>query len=517
MPCKCYGTVPRDIKVNCGAIRTHSKAGHPTTTYLKIFDINHTGIERQFYWNKCTCNEYDALLGRHLLGHIEKFDAANPYLKMLEKSLEEKAELFYDKYGFTTQSNFAKVIANTRPGLRARYRRAYTNIYQNKIEYSKMLARVQTFVKYEKIPEDKYFDGKPPRLIQHRSYEYLYLLKSFILDHDLKLKEGLLKWGDQSVDTIFTKMHDQFGIAQVLWDNWNSFDCPMAICLDHSKFDGHYCEELLNIEHKYWKRLNRSRLLALLLNDQLNNKAVTSMGMRYKFRGGRASGEYTTSTGNSIMNYCMLECWLRASGITKFRISVNGDDSVVMIELSDRSKLLGLDFFNNFNMETTCDREVTLFQEITYCQTSPIRVERNGSLQWYMVKTPLRVMSRIQYMSSQHKRIVNRVLSAEALCELTINQGVPLLQALAIRLLKESDLTRPLGSVDKIPAKSSGNSEAVIKPINSITRADFQIAFRITVQEQLQYENDLAGDLMTPSSNTSIYNYLNKYKYFTQY
>jgi hypothetical protein len=167
---------------------------------------------------------------------------------------------------------------------------------------------------------------------------------------------------------------------------------------------------------------------------------------------------------------------------------------------------------NNFNMETEVDQYAYQFQEISFCQTKPIRVQKEGQIVWYMAKEWQRTISRIAVCDSQYEKCIDRFLSGISLCELAVSSGVPILQTFATKMLDLSNYARPIASVDRMPAAKSGN---LIEPkdILDITRADFEIAFGITPLQQLRIESTLAGNL----TNTPVCSdYLKKYKNFTK-
>lgn len=492
LPCKCIGALPLSVKTDDYKVRAN-QTGCLLRGYAKLFHLNleaYFRIEDQFYWNNCACNEYDALRRRHLLGSIPGFIQGNQELIKLETNLVSMSDNFPQ---FSSVSH-KTLIDNTRSSIKKRYKAAYYNLRDRVVNISSKEAVSKTFVKYEKIPIGKYDDGKPPRLIQFRDFTYLYALKKQVLGHSLAMKSGCsIEWFyQQQANTVFTKLYDNYGIARVLHESWSLFLDPIAVCLDHSKFDGHYHSELLKLEHNYWLRLNPSRELAELLKHQLVNRGRTVHGHVYKVNGTRLSGEFTTSEGNSIMNYAMLSTWLQSSGISKARLHVNGDDSVVIMEYGEYQKLLPYSYFNNFNMETEEDRVVTDFRLISYCQAQPIRVMRGGELVWYMVKEPLRTLARMQYSDDRYLSVYQRYLAGIGLCELASNSGVPITQSLAKVLISQSP--RPLGSVDKNPALHSGNLSEE-KSILDQTRIDYEIAFGVTPSLQKEIEYGFAGAL----------------------
>lgn len=487
------------------SVRTFNQAVHHTNQYAQLFRTNLTD-QQHTYYNKCACNEYDALIRRHLIPPIS--DCVNPAFKLLETKVLSLAQDFIQQCGMLSKCDSTTVFNNTRGSLQKRYRLAYNNIIDKRICYDEASPKLKAFVKFEKWNTDKIEGGKPPRIIQSRSYEYLYTLKSYILAYTLKIKTVKPTYQQQPVETILTKLHDQYGIARVLRENWDCFSKPVAICMDHSKFDGHYSKELLELEHCFWNKLFNSRRLSKILRQQIKQKGRTQCGLEYKALGYRASGEYTTSDGNSLINYAMISVYLEASGITNYKISVNGDDSVTFIEVDDLHKLLPLTYFNNFNMETEMDRIAYDFRDISYCQTQPVRVIRDSVETWYMIKDYQRTVSRMQYAESKYLNCSDRYLAGTALCELACSSGIPIMQSFATRLFHMAN-TNPLASVDRMPAAMSGNTCAIL-PIADVTREDFQYITGLDAASQKNIENAISGGIKI---NISKYSNFNKIKF----
>jgi len=509
LPCLCTEVkVPALVKTNEYKVQA-SIQGCSTNYYLKYLHLNlGLPLEDQFYWNNCQCNEYDGLRRRHLLGDIPGYIPGNPAIKLLEKQLVLMSHTFepFRKVDHKT------LLANTRSCIKSRYKSAYLQLRAKVVNLSTKQSLVKAFVKYEKIPIGKYEAGKPPRMIQFRDFTYLYSLKRELLPFSMSVKNGVHKWDGQEVKTIFTKVYDNYGVANALYTSWTKFVDPVAVCLDHSKFDGHYCRELLELEHKFWKSLNNSRMLEWLLGQQLVNRGTTPHGLYYKVNGGRMSGEYTTSDGNSLMNYAMLRTWCRSHGLKddEVYIHVNGDDSVLICERSKADDLRDLDYFRNFNMETECDRIVDDFRMISYCQAQPVRVKRNGEIVWYMVKEPLRTLSRMQYCDKKFEKIIQRYTRGVGLCELAVNSGIPITQQLSCNMIYLGD--KPLGCVDKSPALNSGN-DIEVKSIDPLTRVDYEVAFGITAINQMMIESQLAGNIRSTDQN-NLNSIISRYKTF---
>jgi len=505
LPCKCTDRVPpAKVKTKFYKVQA-SIEGCKIKGYCKFLHLNlPLPLEEQFYWNNCQCNEFDGLMRRHFIGSVVGFRPNNPAIKLLERETEQmRSEIpRFNRVDHQT------LIENTRSTIKNRYRRAYFELRNRVTNLGDKEKRVKAFVKYEKIPIGKFEAGKPPRMIQFRDFTYLYCLKRELLNFSLTVKTSpQLKWNTQPIQTIFTKVHDSYGTAAVLKESWDMFIEPVAICLDHSKFDGHYCTELLEIEARFWKELNGSHMLKWLLEQQLVNHGSTHHGIKYKVKGGRMSGEYTTSDGNSMMNYAMLVTWLKHYGLDQyqFRVHVNGDDSVIIVDRKFAWLRHKLAYFRNFNMETECDRVVSDFREITYCQASPIR---GKELRWYMVKEPVRTISRLCYCDEKFSASIQRYTRGVGLCELAVNTGIPIMQSISLWMISIG--SKPLGCVDKFPALNSGNDVEVTE-VSMTTRNDYEVAFGISIEGQLEIENFFAGLIRSPQDLNSV---ISKYKTF---
>lgn len=506
------GTIPYNVNRGTVRIKVANVGFHKTREYIQLYDF--PAIQQQVYYNPCSCNELTSLDKRHILDRIAKFQPGNEHYQQLRRNLLDMARMVKTE-SYTGKVSFSEVMKETRKKQRGRYTRAFENLRDNRILVNSKLAILNSFIKFEKWDSEKVEKGKPARSIQFRSYEYLYLCKAYMLPIVKALKETDVVVHGQPLRSVFTKNFDNPGIAAVLRESWDSLVDPIAVCLDHSKFDGHYDIDLLKIEHEHYQVFNSCRFFKYLLSLQLHNSGVTANGIRYKCEGIRASGEYTTSEGNGRLNYCMIKTYLDYLGIKDYRIHVNGDDSVVMVEREFAQKVSdNVDYFNNFNMETEIEMVAEHFPQITFCQASPIRVnDGNGGILWKMVKTPVRAMSRMAFAERRYIGISDRYMAGVGLCELACAMGVPVLQAHCCRVLSWVTHSRPLGSIEKAPAQDALVGELSILPVLDETREDFELAFGISIPEQIEFEN-LSGAYQNTPEYSSVKLFISKHKKF---
>lgn len=104
----------------------------------------------------------------------------------------------------------------------------------------------------------------------------------------------------------------------------------------------------------------------------------------------------------------------------------------------------------------------------------------------------MRVLSRLPYSSTNWASVLDRFMVSVGLCELSINIGVPVLQELAIWLIRKGGSDRPLTT----HKTDHYDAQAVLKVenIDQSTRESFNLAFGIDPHEQLRLEKYLRDD-----------------------
>jgi hypothetical protein len=385
--------------------------------------------------------------------------------------------------------------------------KAHSNLKQGYASIFSRIDKAKAFIKYEKAKIEKVLDDrKPARLIQHRSYEYLYLLKSLMLPMSKHLKTNDNLYNGQKISTMFASGKNSYEIAALLHDMWNQFIAPVALLLDCSSWDGHVNELQRSEASKFWESIvvgNKPdvKLLRRLLRMQKSNTVVTHHLLRYIVEYIRLSGEWTTSDENSLLNIALIEA---VFDILNIRILVMGDDSVVIMEQSDYQKFTHaqiVEAYAAIGHDVKIDKVCFDFREIDFCQTSPIRV--NGT--WRMVRNPIRAISRAQFTHFDWDPL-ERYLTAIGLCELACGSGVPVMQHFSCYLMEKGNYKRPVARVDREQAMLEGDIKVL--PITAQARLDFEVAFGISISRQIELES-----LMEYTLNEK---FLDRYKTFNQ-
>lgn len=437
----------------------------------------------------CLVNEIVALRERHLM--------AVPVSKEIETATKAVGKFICKRLPRLRIKCASEefVLRNKPSHTRKRTIAAFAKLRRDGFNHN--MARVNAFIKFEKYADtlDDPLVDKAPRMIQYRSYPYCALISRFLLPLELKIWEWDDKCSPAPVsERVFSKHMNSFHIAERL-RSMDRYGDTMFILLDHSRFDAHIRRDMLmNVEFRIYKQVIRDQLFFQLIDMQLDNVCYTRNGIKYKCPGRKMSGEYNTSLGDSLINWAMLEYWLRD---IPHQVLVNGDDSVVAIP---SSRFLNLDkgFFQSVGLVTKIET-THLFEHVEFCQCRPVEVCPGL---WRMVRNPRRVLSRagITIRSLQGKAR-DDWLHCVGMGEVACNSGVPVLQSLGVALMKRGRFRRAF--YDEIMARRLDEYRGV-SPISECARASFSIAWGIPICEQLLLERAIGAFIGTIGSIRGI-------------
>lgn len=477
----------------------HASGGKDTFVHriLKITgyfeDLPEIGVFRQ-----SPENELKSLELRHLTPVVEMSDIMYQQIMQIATELSNAIKKNYEYKMYTEQR-----VLESKSGLdRKRYQRAFINLKNG----FPLNDKVNGFIKMEKFTEDKLLT-KPPRMIQFRSYEFLGMLTRILKPIDKMLLKCESNFNGQSVGSLFGKGESQSAIAAKMRKHWDDFSEPVALCVDATHFDNHVTKKWLQVEHSIYGDVICDKHKTRILKKQLKGRGVTQFGIKYELDGTRCSGEYNTGMGNSLISVTMITHVLRRMGIRKFRIIVNGDDSVIFIESRDLLvfKLLFKGYFSDLCMDMKLDRICYIFEQIEFCQCQPVYI---GG-EWRLIRNPKRLISRSTVMINDFSKSVERYYASLSLCELALNVGCPMLQSFALKLLSMSNGARPLAKAKVYKAKYEPDIE--LKSVSESSRESFYRAFGIDPIVQKLFE-----DSMGPSSDTTL-KQITKYKHYHRY
>lgn len=366
--------------------------------------------------NSCVCNELHALLRRHLVDRPTGFDPV--YFRKITRP-------FLKTFNFNiTRSRYSEIINNYVGGKRKMYIMAATSLKHHR--YEKSWSVISMFVKAERVPSAT-FDDKAPRAIQFRKPQFNLIMASYLrpLEQAFYLSYGML--GLREV----AKGLNNLDRASLLISANNSFNSPIYLMTDHSKFDSYVNTDHLKYLHKvYTQCYPGDKYLRYMLNFQKVNYGYSRNNVKYKIVATRMSGDYDTSLGNTLLNLTILRSWLSD---VKHYIMLDGDDAVIIIEAADYRRL-DHSHFDRCGFKTVI--EVTSdIQQMQFCRsklllTDPPRFAREPQRALTHFSTSLKAYP-------QH--IVSRYLAGVGLCELASSAGVPIIQPIAYAMSRLSD------------------------------------------------------------------------------
>lgn len=338
---------------------------------------------------------------------------------------------------------------------------------------SQLDAKIRGFVKAEKV-----FDkAAAPRVIQPRNPRYVVATSRFLKRLEGPIYKLLAKlWGGPTVMKGFNAEQ----VAQQLREMWDTFDEPVAVGLDASRFDQHVSEDALKWEHSIYKMFYRGwelKQLSKMLDWQVIQKAVfRSLDgvVRFTIRGGRASGDINTGMGNCLLMCSLVKAYADTRGV-RCRLANNGDDCVIVMERRDHVKFSqGLDsWFTKMGFTMKVEAPVDQFESIVFCQTQPILVAGV----WRMCRQfPACLRKDTTYIDVTLREAKGRI-AAVGVCGLAVASGVPCLQSLYEKMAKVAKPT--VGGVGYGFTMMGHGLEARTKPITDDTRLSFMAAFGV--------------------------------------
>jgi len=258
-------------------------------------------------------------------------------------------------------------------------------------------AKLGSFVKFEKI------EAKPgkldpcPRIIQPRSPVFNVALGRYTRAVEEDVFHSIqCVWETEmrSVGPVVMKGLTVNGVALAMWRKWSRFSHPVAVGLDAKRFDQHVGVDALKWEHSVYNRIFGSSELRRLLKMQLKNFGsafVDGFRVDYEVDGTRSSGDMNTGLGNCLIMSMLVLLYCKEVGVVADLVN-NGDDCVVMMELSDLGKFSSsLDgWFLDFGFEMEVEAPVYEFERIEFCQMQPVSV----GYDWVMVRNPFAALSK---------------------------------------------------------------------------------------------------------------------------
>lgn len=440
-------------------------------------------------FNSCVHNEVDALLKR-ALGPVPKADSYASF-----RSCMRRVGRFCRAYS-GEEWDLTRVVESYSGPMRERYARAVASF--GDAPFSERDARLECFVKGEKMRVRADVPLKP-RLIFPRSPRYNVLLARFLkpFEHWLWPRLALASRGVARSRNV-SKGLNHVGRAALIVKKMAQFDSPVVFEVDARSFEAHVSLEQLQAEQGvYLSAFHRNPAacssLQSLLSYQFHNKGRTPNGVRFSRRGGRASGDFNTGMGNSLIMLGLVMSVMRSYRV-RYDCLVDGDNALLFVERVDARHVTSTFADKALKLvghEVQLESPVDFLEGVEYGQSRPVfDGERH-----VMVRNWLKVLSHAtsSYTRMQHPEDVAVFLKGVALCELSLARGLPVLQEFFYRLwaacaASTARLPRPGGfreyehlgvRVDRVLSRPPA-----VRPVTSASRVSFERAFGVEVELQ---------------------------------
>uniref|UniRef100_V5GP63 RNA-directed RNA polymerase n=1 Tax=Anoplophora glabripennis TaxID=217634 RepID=V5GP63_ANOGL len=435
----------------------------------RVHDVIAHGMGYQInVHTSCICNELVALTNRHLVDRTYI-----PFDKRLWARISHSTERFYPRE--LRPVAYEDVIRGYSGAKKRSYHNAMVELRQFGLQPKHMM--VKMFVKPDRYPVGD-IEGKDPRAIQYRSPHFNLAMGSYIKSFEEEIY-STIHYNVVSRTRVIAKGLNNYQRAELFLNKVEHFRNPRFVLLDHSRFDSTINVDHLKSTHRKYQRAFKSRQLYHLCRAQLHNTGYSKFGIKYRTKGTRMSGDCDTACGNSVINGDVLYGFLTESGVEKYDIILDGDDSVVIVEATDIEKL-DYTLFGRMGFDTKHE-VVKDIDEVEFCQCKIILAQ-----QPVWVRNPARVLS---HSSVSRKKFANKTyerwLSAVGQCEVASNRGVPVVQAYGEQLAALSD--KPLVD-DELRYRWEAYPTRSSLPVLADARDTFALCFGVHHEIQLLME-----------------------------
>jgi hypothetical protein len=388
-------------------------------------------------------------------------------------------------YAPATDSQF---LAGVTAAKKKIYERAVARYYSHGLHTNQ--CGVSAFVKFEKQVWDKDKPDPAPRVIQTRSPVYHYRLGRYtrVIEHDMY----------KALDSLFggptvMKGYNPDQVATHIATAWNSFNNPVGIPLDASRFDQHCSVDAIKWEHAQYRHLFPGDTeLAWLLKQQEHNKGYGDYPggqIRYTTVGCRMSGDMNTGLGNCLLMVCMMHAFCSQYKVTA-RLINNGDDCVLLVEREDLDFVNGhcAPWFLKMGYKMKLEGNIAhCIEQITFCQLRPVRTPTG-----YTMVRDLKCIVKDAASLQPNLDGIYAWMGAVGECGLALAGDIPVYGAIYAAYARVGKTGRVKNHNNfrntGMAIASRGMNRAAHGPVADITRVSFYLAFGISPSQQVYVE-----------------------------
>lgn len=396
-----------------------------------------------------------------------------------------------------------------------RYRRALDEIRVDG-RVNRNDKKISAFLKAEKFNPLKKLSK--PRMIMARAPKFNLSLASYLkpLEHMLWHKLKGPRYRTISTRQVGKGLNGRQR-ASLIQKKLQNIGDAVVFEVDGKSFESHVTAKDIAREHSIYRQAYKGDAhLNELLDVQLELKGKTVGGIRFRRPGARASGDFNTGLGNTLIMLAVVRASFavlfdRLGRPFRWDTLCDGDNALIFVERDVATwvhKSFAAVVQSVSSQELAVENPVTALEEIVFGQSKPCW---NGH-EYIMVRDPLKVISTAfsGYRHYDHYNFGLRLIKAVSQCELALARGIPILEAYFAKALElvgnVPDLRDPemylegrLLEASRL-LRSSGETLADVKPLGVSARArrSFEVGWGISVERQLEMERELLAGLAFP-------------------
>lgn len=449
----------------------------------------------------CVCNEIVSAVNR-VLGVVPLPTRAGI------AELRREARKMAAPYGHLDMWTNEQVLESFTGARHRRYEEAYNSLLVSPLCSSD--ARIQSFVKAEKFdPMAKI--NPDPRMIQARSPRYNFVLCKYLRPVEHIIYNLCDRHGVRAV----AKGMNQRQRAATLVHKFSMFNNPVCFSIDCSRWDKHVSPEVLGVEHAFYKMLlPQHPEFDRLLSWQARNRCRTKGGVKYEVEGGRMSGDINTALGNCLLMVIMARAAMRSMRIKHYQLLDDGDDCLVLVEEEDFvtvSEQLQQKFLE-YGQELKIENVAREIYDVIFCQS---KIVFDGH-DYLFVRDWRKVLSHACCGTKHWNEppLVRPMMGLVGSCELALCKGIPILQAFAEALIRNSMgkiasmLNLETGLAYRVKAEYGADvdikKEATSVEITDEARNSFEKSFGVPDWEQRAIEEILSRWTISSVETTTV-------------
>lgn len=357
--------------------------------------------------------------------------------------------------------------------------------------------RLRAFLKAEKRDVESL---AKPRMIFPRSPRYNLHLASWLkpFEHWLwgNLKSRVVSGVGNS--RVVAKGLNMVQRANLILRKMREIPDCVVFEVDGKAFEAHVETWQLRQEHSvYLSAYPGDGELAAALNGQLVNRGVTLHGVRFSRDGGRASGDFNTGMGNSLVMLAVVMAVMRVLHVRVWDTLVDGDNALLFLPANDCDRVrgeFGAVATRISGHEMVLESPTSVPEKVRFGQSAPVRCEGG----WKMVRDWRKVLSQCasSHIHLREPHFAREFLYGVSLCESSLAHGVPILWAFCSRLQALTRLDRKPRLHPLADYRALGVDLDALVPVEPRepdldARRSFELAYGVSPSDQVRIERRL--------------------------